>query len=263
MKIKQVKVTLKDGKPQAEVISDDGNVVGIVEAALPERHSLEDVEALRGALAAAREEAKTATAVAKLFDGLDAKEARDALEKVKSGSVKSAKEVEEFKEAFRKELEAKVAADLKAAKDVNDAQAAQLRALLVDQAAATAVAEHKGRLKVLMPMIRSHARVETAKDGSMQVVIVGDDGKPMLTKAQGKTDPMGIAEFVAGLKSDAEWAGAFEGSGRGGSGGGGGIGVPSGGSTDSGGAINPNRAVELLNRANERTSGVPDGVSRI
>lgn len=240
----KLRITIVDGKPQAELLDDTGKVTGTADGIeLPEGVAIEDVSALRKALSAERKAVKELADRVASFEGIDdPNAARDALEKVRAGGAKTAKEIEEAKKA----LESKFAADRAKLDQEMTAMESQLSQILLDGAITTAVATNGGKLPLLLPKIKQHAKVERASDGSRRVIVTGDDGKPLVTKASGSADPMGLAEFITSLKGDPEWGTAFNGSGVGGSG----TGSTHGGSARAGTSNGTLSPMELLNRAN-------------
>jgi hypothetical protein len=136
------------------------------------------------------------------------------LQQLKAGALKGSKEIDDF----RKQLEAKVAADL-AKKDATlGSLQGQLREQLVESAAQKAIAEAGGSLKLLLPVVRSAVKAEVAADGRLSVVLVDETGKEMVSKVAGATGPMSISEFVSTLRESSDYKAAFAGSGTGGSG---------------------------------------------
>lgn len=216
-----------------------------VVASLPEGWGVEDVSGLKSTLSAERTARKTAEKALTAYEGIeDAAAARSALEQMKAGSLKSAKEIEEF----RKQLEEKVAADLAKKDALAQGLTKQLREVYVDKAIAEAIAKENGNLKLLLPVIRGAVKAETTADGTFAVAVVGEDGKELVSKAEGSTKPMGIAEFVSVLKTQPEYKAAFSGSGAGGSG----ATHASGGSGMGGQQSTKLSSMDLLQRANSR-----------
>lgn len=86
---------------------------------------------------------------------------------------------------------------------------------LVDAEATAALAEAKGSPKVLLPHIKAHVRV-TEEDGEYVVQVVDAKGNPRIGDAKG--NPMTIAQLVAEMKEDPEFARNFDGTGSSGGG---------------------------------------------
>lgn len=217
----------------------------LVVSGLPEGWAVEDIGGLKNTLASERTMRKEAEKSLKAYEGIeDAAAARQALEAMKAGSLKSSKEIDEF----RKQLEEKVAADLAKKDSLTQGLTKQLREMLVDNAAQRAIAEAGGNLKLLLPIVRSAVKAETTADGTFAVSVVDDAGREMVSKAEGSTKPMSIAEFVSVLKEQPDYKSAFSGSGLGGSG----SSHAAGGSGRSGQASTNLSSMDLLQRANSR-----------
>jgi hypothetical protein len=151
-------------------------------------------------------------------EAIDAQVARDALEKVRTGKLQSPEAIEDFKRQFSEKLETeraewrrKLSVMEKAVADefVDREAMAQIKALGGNDATA----------KLIMPIVRLRTKVELT-DGRVSAVALNDKGQPIISKKSGSTDPMGIAEFVATLKQDKDYASAWPVTTAGGSGGG-------------------------------------------
>jgi len=182
--------------------------------ALPEGWEVGDTIGLRKTLSEERTMRKTAEKALQAYEGIDdAAAAREALTQMKAGSLKSAKEIEEF----RKSLETKVAADIAKKDAMAHGLTKQLTELMVDNAAQKAIAEAGGNLKLLLPIVKAAVKAETTADGRLAVAVVDDSGKELVSKVAGATSPMSIAEYVNTLREQTEFKVAFAGSGTGGS----------------------------------------------
>lgn len=86
---------------------------------------------------------------------------------------------------------------------------ATLEAALIDAEATRAIVENGGNPALLLPIIKTRAKLESVGDREV-AVITGDKGGPLLKAgAQKADDYMPISEFVAGMKADKTYAGAF------------------------------------------------------
>lgn len=212
---------------------------------MPKGWAVDDVGGMKHSLGIERTLRKEAEQALKAYEGIeDADAARKALEQMKAGSLRSSKEIDEF----RKQLEDKVAADLSKKDQLANGLTKQLREMLVDKAITEAIAKEGGNLKLLLPIVRGAVKAETSADGVFAVSVVDEQGKELVSRVEGSTKPMGIAEFVNGLKSQAEFRAAFSGSGIGGSG----AAHANGGSVASGSNKANLSSLELLERANSR-----------
>jgi hypothetical protein len=84
-----------------------------------------------------------------------------------------------------------------------------LESALIDAEAVRAITAHGGNPELLLPIIKARTKLQTV--GEQEVaVIIGDKGGPRLkTGAKSSEEYMGMGEFVAELKSDKRYAGAF------------------------------------------------------
>lgn len=181
--------------------------------------ALEDVSALKATVGTLRKELGDAQAAAKPFEGLDAADVRKLLDKrkeidawkpdAKTEEIVSAR-VQSVTEKFTKEIGDKDTALSAAGKQIEE--------LLVNGELSKAIAEHKGIPALLEPLARQFIRTQRTSDGKVKVVVVDSEGKPRTTNKAGSADEMGIGEFISGLKSDENYAGAFLGSGASGGG---------------------------------------------
>jgi hypothetical protein len=192
--------------------SADGKVM--VEA-LPEGWEIGDTVGLRKFLGEERTARKEAEKALKAYEGIDdAEAAREAYTQMRAGKLKSSAELDEF----RKQLEAKVGADLAKKDHLAKSLTKQLTEQMVEATAMKALADVKGNARLLMPIIKAAVKAEITDDGRLSVAMVDDAGKELVSKVAGATGSMGIAEFVSTLRAQPEYAGAFAGSGTGGSG---------------------------------------------
>lgn len=175
-------------------------------AALPAGYAVENVQGLKNALVEERTARKAAEAEAKKIEALpkdaDVSELVKAYEAMKSGTLKSSKEIDEFKSA----LEGKTAAQIKAAMDAKAKADAQLSKMLVDGQLmqALAAAGFGKHAQLLTPMLRERMVTEDHGD-TKRVVLKDEQGRVMISKKPGNNDPMDIAELVAGLRDQPEY----------------------------------------------------------
>jgi len=86
---------------------------------------------------------------------------------------------------------------------------ATLESALIDAEATRAIVEHGGNPALLLPIIKGRTKLESVGEREVAVVI-GEKGGPLLKSgAQKADDYMPISEFVAGMKADKTYAGAF------------------------------------------------------
>lgn len=187
----------------------------VVVDAMPEGWAIEDITALKGAITTERSTRKELERKIKDFEGIeDPASAREALEAMQAGRLKSSKEIEEWK----KSAEAKFAQDAAKIRAQSDGLTKQLRELLVDRAAMQAIVEAGGNPKLLLPIVRGAAKSEMTENGTFSVSLIGDDGKELMTRQAGSSAPMQFSEYVNTLRENPDYKSAFAGSGVGGSG---------------------------------------------
>lgn len=163
---------------------------------------------------------KSATEMARQFEGLDPEQARKALEAAKKAEADKAKAVGDW-DAREKQLREEFAAEHTKVVQPLSEKAKQLEADLfeavaVRDALAAMPQKHiRGNPDLLLPIIRPELGVEVV-DGKRITVVKGPDGKARYNATTGK--PITVEERLAELRAIPRYAGAFEGTG--GSGGG-------------------------------------------
>ena len=192
-----------DGKYVLDVTSVDGL-------------ELVEVAKLQSALSKERENARKSTDQLKAFEGLDAAKAREALKKVEE--MASWTPEQKVKEQIATVEAQMLEAHGKEKKKLEEKLAQLTKSLeeaMIVSVATQALTEQKGSARLLMPHIRQQTRLCEA-DGRYIVEVLGPDGNPRLTGSDGHT--MTIAELVAEMKTQNDFASAFEGTGATGSG---------------------------------------------
>lgn len=231
--------------------------------ALPEGWGVENVKGLRNSLGSERSVRKLLSDKLSEFgwklseagdkwtnEGLSPSDARGAVEAVASGKVKSSKEIEDYKAEIAKAAEARE----KGLSAARDRYRQQLERELVEKAAIAAISKHGGAksLRVLMPLVKDAAKVEESADGSLRVVLYGEDGKQRFSVKSGAAGaPMDLDEWVEELRGTQDFKPLFEAKQAGGSG----SSSQSGGTgrvVDQGSAKLSAR--ELIQRANEQST---------
>lgn len=185
----------------------DGRVV----ATLKDGWAVEDVQGLKRSLAeerAARKKFEKTVGELGDFDLADLPSAREALEAKKAGTLKSAKDIDDFKQA----LAAKSEAERKKLIDEAAGYRAQLEKQLVESAAISAITKAGGgkSLRALLPLVKGAARVERGDNGELRVALVDDEGRPLITKKPGSNNPMEFGEYVEQLRDAADLKALFE-----------------------------------------------------
>lgn len=187
---------------------------------------LAEVTKMRKALQTERSDSEKAKQQLKVFEGIDPEAARDALLKVKEmDNWDPDKKLEEG----RKQLEAKFAEDkakleksftgkLEVANKNNEVISFQLQETMINSAATMAIAEAKGSVELLLPIVKSKTRMRQLEDGRFVAEVLDEDGTARLSPTAGSTAQMTISELVGELRSDEKFARAFDSSGASGSG---------------------------------------------
>jgi hypothetical protein len=182
-------------------------------------YELVDTSGLKSALEKERTEAKNLKDAVKAFEGLDAKEARQALIKVEemknwTPDEKVKAQLEATKNDLLKQHNAEKA---ELATKVGKLSGA-LKQNLVIASATKAITDAKGSPTLLLPHVEKFVRLR--EDGDNFVVeILGPEGN---VRVDSQGNPLGIPQFVEELKGHADFARAFDASGAAGTGAGGG-----------------------------------------
>lgn len=187
--------------------------------------TLTNVSKLESTLDKVRREAREAKKAAEPFEGLDPKAARDALdfkkqwdagelpndaktrlaEKEKQLKDQYEGRVGQISDAYKKQLEEAKAREQKLLNEVTSkTKRTEIQA---------AINKYDGNALLLEPVL-SQRVVIVEEDGEFKRQVLGDNGKPMLSRLSGKTDQyMDVDEFVAIMRTKPEYAPAFKGSG--------------------------------------------------
>ncbi len=176
---------------------------------------LSDTAGLKSALSKERTAAAELRALNKAFENLDPAAARDAIAKVEemktwTPSDKVAAQLEATKQDL---LKGHIAEKSQLTGKVEKLTGA-LRKNLVTASLTQAIAEAKGKHKLLLPVAERFVRIR--EDGEeFKVEVVGEDGN---VRVNGTGASMSIPEYIAELKSSDDYAPAFESSGASGTG---------------------------------------------
>lgn len=186
--------------------------------------NLEDVTGLKTALGRERTAAQNATAALNKFvdkEGktLDANKvvaALDELEQLKTIDPKNeADKLANAKfESLKTQLLQSHGQEIAAKDERLNLLNGTISGLLVDAVATAALAEAKGSVDLLLPHVRTQAKV-VEKDGKFTVEVIGKDGN---ARVNSKAEPMSIDELVAEMRASDTFSRAFEGDGQSGSG---------------------------------------------
>jgi hypothetical protein len=177
----------------------------------------EDTTALKNALGHVRAEKELIKDKLKKFDGYDA----DEYKRLQGVEEKVKKEAELARSDFDKQFtdaSEQYKSEIKLRDEKIAKQAEDLERALVDGQAALDIAAAGGSPELLLPHIRDHVKVKEV-NGRHRALVIGDDGNPRLKQgATQTTDYLPLSDYVAELKEQKQFAGAFVGTGASGGG---------------------------------------------
>jgi hypothetical protein len=160
-------------------------------------YALDNVEGLRTSLANERKTTGEMKQKLKGLEDLDVDAARAALTKVKDWETANpddkVKAMIAEKEAALKE---KFEGDLKTERDKSTGYYGQLEKALIDNAATAALAKHGGNVAVLLPHMRTQAKLVDNGKGGFDVRYTDAKGTELLTRKPNDTSYMGAEEYV-------------------------------------------------------------------
>ena len=125
---------------------------------------------------------------------------------------------------IKKEADARIERERESSKQQVEEMRTALATHLVDKEAISAINENKGSVALLLPHVKNHSVVEREEDGSYTVRIADEWGNAVPNSEGGW---MTVPQFVKSLKSDKDFAAAFESE------------LPKGGGSDPKGSENP------------------------
>jgi len=199
---------------------DAGDLAGKFRLTVEGAHgfALDNVETLKSALSSEREAHKTAKSTLKAFEGLDPAKAKAALAKIaKIGDldpeVHADRLASEKVEAIKTQLMEAAENDRKAWAGREGVLTGELRRVLVDNAAITALGANKGNVELLQRVVTDRLRL-TEKDGKFNVEVIDGNGNPRIKDAKGT--PMTVEDLVVEMRADKRFAVAFESNAKGG-----------------------------------------------
>jgi len=178
---------------------------------------LENTAALKSALGKERANAAASNKALKAYEGIDAIEAREALEKMTEvANFDPDKRVEEAIAAREKQLIKQHDMALSSLKEENSNLVSNLEQNLITSSATKAIAESEGSVDLLLPHVLNQTRMRRTENGSFIAEVVDNTGNPRIGDTQG--NPMTIPQLVDEMKSSDSFARAFNSSGATGSG---------------------------------------------
>lgn len=180
-------------------------------------YELENTTALKSALGKERANAQQANKELKAYDGLDATQAKEALEKIAEyADFDPDKKVAEAIKVREAQLIKQHETALSSMTDENKSLIGQLEQNLITSSATKAIAELDGSVDLLLPHVMNQTRMRRTENGSFIAEVVDSSGNPRIGDAQGS--PMSITQLVEEMKTSDSFARAFKGSGSTGSG---------------------------------------------
>lgn len=182
---------------------------------------LEDVSGLKNALGRERTRADKAESKIKKFGDLDPEAAREAIEKIAEFQAIDPKKegdriAKEKIDAAIKQIVEKHSVELDGLNKKAGGYLGKVKALLIDNVATTALAEHKGSVDLLLPHVQRNTRLKETDDGNFVVEVVDKDGNVRIGDSKGT--PMTVQQLVAEMRQSQTFGRAFEGSGTSGGG---------------------------------------------
>jgi hypothetical protein len=189
---------------------------------LPKDVVIENVAGLKSAFENEKTRRREAVEAAQPFldAGLtpkEAKEAAEALLKMRAGSLKSVAEID----AWKSEVSKKHQEELAKNQDMLGTLSQQARELLVRGQLASIIAAKGGSesMDAIIALAERNIRVDVGENKKLVPVVVGNDGKtPLVTKKVGSMDPMGFEELIDGMRESPATKGLFRATATGGSG---------------------------------------------
>lgn len=185
---------------------------------------IEDVTGLKSALASERELKRKAEKQLKAFADAgieDPAAAAEAIAKVEElSSLDPEKEADKIAAEKVKAQSEQLIAKHKEELGKKDEEAKNLRTQLekhlIDAEATGAIAEAKGAVSLLLPIVRDQTRLRQSDNGEFSVEVLDATGTPRIGDTAGK--PMTIVQLVAEMKASESYGRAFDGTGASGSG---------------------------------------------
>lgn len=175
--------------------------------------ALEDVNGLKTALNSERDARKTAESSLKVFEGIDATAARDAIanaEKFKNfDPEKDAERIAQTKfDALKTQLLETHAGELATVTGERDVLRSTLINDALETAATRAIAAAKGSAPLLTPIIKSRTKADIV-DGKVVVSVLDASGNVRIKDHVNNT-PFSVDDLVGELRADEAFGRAFE-----------------------------------------------------
>ena len=169
---------------------------------------VDDAAELKASLQKAREEGDALKARLKSLN-IDNDEYNKLKEELQKREAEEAKKRGDY-DALEAQLKENHAKEIKAMKDELKAMRQARESAFLEAEITSAIASAKGIPDLLGPIIQKHVKTEE-KDGKLQLVVLGQDGKARFKDGQGA--PFTLGDLVSELKANETFGRAFEGSG--------------------------------------------------
>lgn len=184
-------------------------------------YAAEDVSSLKWALSQEKEKASSLKAKASEFEGVDLaaiKQMEKEYERLKKSGGDN-KNIDDALKVAKEELAALHSGEKEQWNSRETKLMDQIQKLMITDRATSAILEHKGNVKLLLPHVVNMMTV-VEDDGHFETRIKNPDGKGHRISMKSGTDQtyMQPVELVEGLKDIDDFSSAFQGSGASGSG---------------------------------------------
>tara|TARA_R100001143_G_scaffold62940_1_gene67671 strand:+ start:4461 stop:5267 length:807 start_codon:yes stop_codon:yes gene_type:complete len=174
-------------------------------------------EKLMKALSTERENVKKLRSQVGKFEGIDPDRARSALEKLEEfENWDPDQQVQERVAAREKKLLEQHSKELKQQEERSVRLKEQLEKTLVTEAATKAIADNKGSIDLLLPLIQAQTRLVQNEDGAYRVEVI--DPLDNTARPTSTGESMSIDDLVKEMRGSDRYSRAFDGSGQSGGG---------------------------------------------
>lgn len=168
----------------------------------------DDAEGLQQSLDSERQKAKALEATLASFGGLTPEQAKKLQEDTAKANREKDLSAGNFEKILAEEREKHVK-DLTLRDKGEERLRTSLEDALINSEAGRAIRDAGGSEALLLPIVKARAKLMTAGDREV-AVIIGDKGGPRLkANAKSAEEYMPISEYVSELKADKTYAGAF------------------------------------------------------
>jgi hypothetical protein len=172
--------------------------------------ALEDVTNLKSALGRQKTEIDSLKTKVASFGDIDPDKAKTALKKLEElGTLDPAELAKERIKVAIQQQQEQFNTQLSAKDQELNTLTQHLTTVMVDQAATAALAAKGGNVRLLLPHVKSMARVVKGDDGKFGVQVVDGAGHPRIVASKNGTTNMTLEELVAEMSASQDFAAAF------------------------------------------------------